>query len=170
VAAFAPAYERFPGGGGMDAATTFLMPPFAPEDSAVVGAWEAYQATAGRVSGGLAPGSAWKQDGTSWTPETALVAYTAAASGRVETAARWLDWLDRNRTSWGSLPEKVTRSGRPAGPAPLLWTSSLVLLTLAELDAQKAATDAAASDIGTTRSPGPTAVPAASGADRASRQ
>ena len=68
-----------------------------------------------RSSGGLAPGAEWKQDGTSWTPETALVAYTAAASGRDKTAERWLTWLDENRTPWGSLPEKVSRSGSPAG-------------------------------------------------------
>ena len=72
--------------------------------------------------------------GSSWTPETALVAYSAAASGEVSTATAWLRWLDRHRTAYGSLPEKVTRSGSPAGPAPLLWTSALVLLTLDELD------------------------------------
>lgn len=133
AATFAPDYERIPGGGGMDAAVTFLMPPFLPADPAVTARWEAYQALAGRESGGLAPGTAWKQDGTSWTPETALVAYTGAASGRTAIAKKWLDWLDRNRTPWGSLPEKVTRRGRPAGPAPLLWTGALVLLTLDEL-------------------------------------
>jgi len=170
VAAYAPAYERFPGGGGMDAATAFLMPPFLPEDAAVVRAWKAYQAEAGRVSGGLAPGSAGKLDGTAWAPGTALAAYTAAPSGQARTAARWLDWLDRNRTSWGSLPEKVTRTGRPAGPAPLLWTSSLVLLTLAELDAQKAATDGAAAPTRSTPSAKPATVPAAPVADRASRR
>lgn len=45
-----------------------------------------------------------------------------------------LDWVDDSRTPWGSLPEKVNRSGRPAGPAPLLWTAALVLLTLDELE------------------------------------
>ena len=131
---FTPSYQRFGSRGGMDAAVAMLMPPFsAQETAAVVPRWEAYQRDALRVSGGLAPGAQWKQDGTSWTPETALVAYTAAASGRSPVAARWLDWLDGHRAAWGSLPEKVTRSGRAGGPAPLLWTVSLVLLTLAEL-------------------------------------
>ena len=62
------------------------------------------------------------------------MAYTAAAVGRDETAEHWLEWLDAHRTPWGSLPEKVNRSGQPAGPAPLLWTAALVLLTLDELD------------------------------------
>jgi GH15 family glucan-1,4-alpha-glucosidase len=73
-------------------------------------------------------------DGNSWTPETALVAYTAAASGHRDLAGHWLTWLSTHRTAYGSLPEKVTRSGRPAGPAPLLWSAALVLLTLCELD------------------------------------
>jgi hypothetical protein len=131
---FGPTFQRFGNEGGMDAAVAVLLPPFGPGGSAPSSRWEVYQREARRVSGGLAPGSAWKQDGTSWTPETALVAYTAAGSGRDQRAAEWLDWLDGSRTSWGSLPEKVTRSGKPGGPAPLLWTSSLVLLTLDELD------------------------------------
>ena len=130
-----PSLERFGDQGGMDAAVAMLMPPFGPEDGRTTKRWLAYQREAMRPSGGLAPGSEWKQDGTSWTPETALVAYTAAASGRDRTAERWLTWLDEHRTPWGSLPEKVNRSGSPAGPAPLLWTAALVLLTLDELDA-----------------------------------
>lgn len=132
-ARFGPDYERFGDSGGLDAAVTFLMPPFATQDPEVMGRWAAYQVDALRPAGGLAPGVDWKQDGTSWTPETALAAYTAAASGRPAVAARWLDWLDANRTSWGSLPEKVTGAALPAGPAPLLWTDALVLLTLDEL-------------------------------------
>ena len=62
------------------------------------------------------------------------MAYTAAASGRRGTAAYWLDWLDEHRTAWGSLPEKVTARGRPAGPGPLAWTAALVVLALAELE------------------------------------
>ena len=131
---FAPEYERFGRRGGHDAAVTMLMPPFAPESPVVVAAWEAYQRQARRAAGGLAPGAEWKRDGISWTPETALVALTAAASGRREVAARWMDWLDSHRTPWGSLPEKVTGAGRPAGPAPLAWTAALVVLTAEELD------------------------------------
>ncbi|MCE1177913.1 MAG: hypothetical protein LWW86_02610 [Micrococcales bacterium] len=131
---FAPDYERFGDTGGLDAATAMLLPPFNSPDATVMHRWRDYQREAARPSGGLAPGAAWKADGTSWTPQVALVAYTAAASGDRETARRWLDWLDAHRAPWGSLPEKVTRTGNPAGPAPLLWTDSLVLLTLAELE------------------------------------
>jgi len=137
---FASGYERFGpgrlGGGGLDASVTFLMPPFAASPSAqVVDAWTRYQSDALRPAGGLAPGAGWKQDGISWTPETALVAYTAAMSGRREVAEHWMDWLNVHRTGWGSLPEKVLANGAPAGPAPLAWTASLVILTAAELDA-----------------------------------
>lgn len=139
---FGPDYERFgPEGGGVDAAVAMLLPPFQRPpgsqlaDHAVSQAWLRYQRTALRPAGGLAPGADWpKDDGASWTPETALVALTAAATARDETATRWLNWLDDHRTSYGSLPEKVTRTGRPAGPAPLVWTSALALLTLDELD------------------------------------
>ena len=140
---FGPGYERFGsgrfGGGGLDAAVTFLMPPFAESPSAqVVGAWTRFQLDAARPAGGLAPGAGWKRDGISWTPETALVAYTAAASGRREVAEQWMDWLDAHRTAWGSLPEKVLATGAPAGPAPLAWTASLVILTAAELESPAA--------------------------------
>ena len=136
---FADGYERFGsswfGGGGLDAAVTFLMPPFAESPSAqVVDAWMRYQSDASRPAGGLAPGARWKQDGISWTPETALVAYTAAMSGRREMAELWMDWLNAHRTEWGSLSEKVLATGAPAGPAPLAWTASLVILTAAELE------------------------------------
>ncbi len=131
---FSPGYERFGDLGELDAAITFLMPPFAVETPEVAQMWSKYQIDALRPAGGLAPGAAWKEDGTSWTPETALAAYTAAASGRTEEATRWLDWLDQHRAPWGSLPEKVTGSALPAGPAPLMWTDALVLLTLAELN------------------------------------
>lgn len=131
-----PELERFGDHGGLDAAVAMLMPPFGPADRRVTKQWRGYQKVALRSSGGLAPGAGWKNDGTSWTPETALVAYTAAASGEEKVAERWLDWLDENRTPWGSLPEKVNRSGNPAGPAPLLWTAALVLLTLDALETE----------------------------------
>ena len=136
---FADGYARFGsgwfGGGGLDAAVTFLMPPFAESPSPqVVDAWTRYQSDALRHAGGLAPGAGWKQDGISWTPETALVAYTAAMSGRPEMAEHWMDWLSAHRTEWGSLPEKVLATGAPAGPAPLAWTASLVILTAAQLE------------------------------------
>lgn len=132
---FGPSFERTTRGGGLDAATAMLMPPFDPDPLVGVReAWRGYQDGAARPGGGLAPGTAWKQDGLSWTPEVALVAYTAAADGQVDLARGWLDWLDAHRTPWGSLPEKVGPGGEPGGPAPLGWTSALVLLTLAELE------------------------------------
>jgi GH15 family glucan-1,4-alpha-glucosidase len=141
---FADDYQRFGsrslpalrvGGGGLDAAVTFLMPPFATSPPPqLVQAWTRYQSSALRPAGGLAPGSQWKQDGISWTPETALVAYTAAMSGQPDVAARWMDWLGAHRTSWGSVPEKVLADGAPAGPAPLAWTAALVVLTAAQLE------------------------------------
>lgn len=132
--AFAPSYQRFGRDGGRDAAVAMLMPPFAPESPSVAGAWVGYQGGAVRPGGGLAPGTAWRQHGESWTPETALVAYTAAASGRTVMARQWMDWLDAHRTPWGALPEKVMPDGSAAGPAPLAWTAALVVLTADELD------------------------------------
>ena len=66
-----------------------LMPPFAAVgDGAAERAWERYPVLALRAAGGLAPGVEWKRDGVSWTPETAMVAYTAAASGHPFVAER----------------------------------------------------------------------------------
>ena len=137
-AEFGPAYERHGRSGGLDAGVTMLMPPFATVgDVAAERAWEHYPVVALRAGGGLAPGVEWKGDGVSWTPETAMVAYTAAASGHPLVAERWLTWLDAHCTSWGSLPEKVLPDGSPAGPAPLAWTAALVVLTEVELAAQR---------------------------------
>ncbi|MCK0111829.1 glycoside hydrolase family 15 [Ornithinimicrobium sp. F0845] len=131
---FGPDFERGGDGGGLDAATTMLLPPFDPEPlPGAREAWLGYQEGALRPAGGLAPGTAWKQDGVSWTPEVALVAYTAAADGQDAIARHWLDWLDAHRAPSGSLPEKVGPDGMAGGPSPLGWTSALVLLTLAEL-------------------------------------
>ena len=84
----------------------------------------------GRPGGGLAPGSAWRDDGSSWTPETALFALSAAATGDTATAHRRLGWLQSHRTAAGSLPEQVLYDGRPGSVAPLAWTAALVLLAL----------------------------------------
>jgi glucoamylase len=131
----ADGYQRFGRYGGRDGAVTFLMPPFADQpDPGVVRAWEQYQREALRPAGGLAPGAQWKKDGASWTPETAMVAYTAAASGRVEVAQRWLDWLQAHITTWGSLPEKVLSDGSPSGPAPLAWSAAAVVLAVTALE------------------------------------
>lgn len=141
VSRFGPDYERFGSRGGVDAAVAVLLPPFQRSplgrnaDRAVHAALLTYQREALQPAGGLAPGADWGAgDGASWTPETAMVALTAASTGREATASTWLDWLDAHRTAYGSLPEKVTRTGKPAGPAPLVWTAALTLLTLHELD------------------------------------
>ncbi len=142
ASAFGPSFQRFGDSGGRDAALSMLMPPFVTGGALATGAaarrvasaWVDYQQGAVRAAGGLAPGTSWFNRGESWTPETALVAYTAAASGRTVIARRWMDWLDVHRTPWGALPEKVLPGGQLAGPAPLAWTDALVVLTAYELD------------------------------------
>ncbi|WP_082590980.1 hypothetical protein [Phycicoccus sp. Soil748] len=141
-----PGYERFGDDGGLDASLVVLLPPFTAEDDLPAGMVRAvekalahYQREASQPAGGVAPGVQWlKPGGASWTPQTALVALSDAAGGHGHAADLRLAWLDAHRTAHGSLPEKVTRTGRPAGPAPLVWTASLVVLTLAELDGTSA--------------------------------
>jgi len=131
---FAPTFGRHPGEWSRDTAVAFLMPPFAAPDRTVTAAWTAAAQAMARPAGGLAPGVAWRQDGVSWTPTTAIFALTAAASGDRDRAVGWLDWLDGHRTRLGALPEKVLWDGRPSAVAPLAWTCAIVLLALAELD------------------------------------
>ncbi|ROS78777.1 glycoside hydrolase family 15 [Cellulomonas sp. PhB143] len=121
-----------------DAATAFLLPPFQP--AALTGAERAWRSSVPamlRPAGGLAPGGSWRADGVSWTPQTALYALAAASTGDQVQAEHWLDWLDAHRTATGALPEKVLADGSPAAVAPLAWTSALVVLALAELDARR---------------------------------
>lgn len=132
VATFGPAFPRHVAG-RPDAAVTFLLPPFT--GCAVPGAARArLDAVPGmrRPAGGVAPGAGWRQDGISWTPQTALQAVAAAATGRADETETWLSWLDRHRTDAGSLPEKVLYNGSPAAVAPLAWTSALVVIALTE--------------------------------------
>ncbi len=138
---FGPSYERHGDSGGVDAGVAMLMPPFTEERPGAARVWSSYPELALRTAGGIAPGAEWKQDGVSWTPETALVAYTAAASGRVDLAEQWLTWLCGTVTPWGSLPEKVLPDGSPAGPAPLAWTAALFVLTEHELEARRASVE-----------------------------
>lgn len=121
-----------------DAATAFLLPPFqgAPLPDAEV-AWLASVVPMKRPAGGLAPGASWREDGISWTPQTALYALAAASNGHATDAGRWLDWLARHRTSSGALPEKVLADGSPAAVAPLAWTSALVVLTVDTLERER---------------------------------
>jgi GH15 family glucan-1,4-alpha-glucosidase len=136
--AFGPGgYPRYLDDAASDASLAFLLPPFAPRCTPdVLGAWRRAREAMRRPAGGLAPGAGWKNDGISWTPETALFALTAAATGDRAGAEQALNWLDRHRTGHGALPEKVLSNGDPAGPAPLAWTAALVVLTVDALERQ----------------------------------
>ncbi|WP_242608876.1 glycoside hydrolase family 15 protein [Actinomadura formosensis] len=134
---FAPyGYPRSPiRGGRMDTSVTFLAPPFAPADTRVTSAIADAARKQALPNGGVLPGERWSGDPkVAWTPETALFGLAAAAAGRTEEAHERLGWLASHRTSLGALPEKVGQTGRPAGPAPLGWTASLVLLSLSALE------------------------------------
>ena len=128
-------YPRLLGGSAADAAVTFLVAPIGPTkvDVEVLTAIERAQAALSRPAGGLAPGAAWKEDGISWTPETALFAAAWAATGHRSKAESLLRWLGDHRTDAGSFPEKVLHDGRPAAVAPLAWTASLVVIARHEL-------------------------------------
>lgn len=129
------AYGRYADGGVADAASAFVLPPFQPEAlSGGLDAWRASATAMARPAGGLAPGAGWRQDGISWTPQTALYALTAATNGDAAQARVWLDWLDAHRTAMGALPEKVLADGSPAAVAPLAWTAACVVLAVATLD------------------------------------
>lgn len=134
----AQGFPRHLGADDPDAAIAFVGPPYGPDvpatTAAVARALPGSEIRMRRPAGGVAPGASWKDDGTSWTPETALLALAYAGSGRPADARRMLGWLAEHRTAAGSLPEKVLHDGRPAAVAPLGWTASLVLLTLARLE------------------------------------
>lgn len=129
VEAFAPRrFQRYAHGGGHCTSVAFLLPPYL--EAAVPGAEEAFdeaRATMARPAGGVAPGAGWKQDGISWTPETAIFANGARATGRQEVANEYFTWLEQHRTAVGSLPEKVRADGLPAAVAPLAWTAAVVI-------------------------------------------
>ena len=130
----AAGYPRYLGDTARDASVAYLLPPFTDAvDPGVLDAWRQAAQTMLRPAGGLAPGAAWKDDGISWTPETALFALTAASTGGSTRARQWLTWLDRHRTQYGALPEKVLSNGRPAGPAPLTMTAALAVLAVSAL-------------------------------------
>lgn len=140
VGAFASdGYPRRQGGGPSDAATAFALPPFQP--TALEGAraaWEDSIPGMLRPAGGLAPGAGWRDDGISWTPQTALYALTAAWQGDEDRAHHLLTWLSEHRTASGALPEKVLADGSPAAVAPLAWTCALVVLAVDALDERAA--------------------------------
>lgn len=133
---FAPrGYPRLLGGDAPDAAVTFLVAPIGePQpDLPLLTALDRAQTAMARPAGGLAPGAAWKDDGISWTPETALFAAAWAATGYPAKAEELLSWLGRHRTAAGSFPEKVLHDGRPAAVAPLAWTAASVVIARHEL-------------------------------------
>ena len=126
-------YQRHPGGGGPDAAVTWLGPPFGPADPAVGravrAAWRRLT-----VAGGAVPGRPWL-GGDPWTPATASFALAAMAAGDRPAAEARLAWLLAHRTPLGAFPERVGRdNGAPRSVAPLAWTHALVLLTLVSRD------------------------------------
>ncbi|WP_235856987.1 glycoside hydrolase family 15 protein [Occultella glacieicola] len=128
-------YGRYAGRSARDAATAFVLPPFQPEGLAgAAAAWEASIAEMIRPAGGLAPGGSWPETSISWTPQTSLYAWSAAANGQPERAVEWLDWIAEHRTPLGAIPEKVGPDGSPAGVAPLMWSAAVVILTAAELE------------------------------------
>ena len=126
--AFAPDWGRHMRDDDVDAAIALVGPPF----TRTLAGTRAVRASAvvrmRRSGGGVGPGTSWRDDGVSWTPETALLAWSAAALGRRQEAEQLLSWLDGHRTAVGALAEKVGDDGAPAGPAPLAWTCALVIL------------------------------------------
>lgn len=128
-------YPRHVDGDKVDTALTFVLPPFQPLPlRGADDVWSRATDVMRRPGGGLAPGEGWKEDGISWTPETALFALSAASTGRTAQARSWLHWLADHRTPSGSLPEKVLSNGDPAAVAPLTWTAALVVLAVDALE------------------------------------
>ena len=115
--------------GGPDAAVTWLAPPFAPADPAVLAAVARAAERLSPEGGGAVPGLPWR-DREFWTPATASFALAAMASGDHAAAERRLGWLLDHRTALGAFPERVRRDGELRSVAPLAWTHAIVLLTL----------------------------------------
>lgn len=133
----ATGYQRYVGRGGADTGVAFLGPAYVPEPLAGVEA--AIAAAPSRLrqpAGGLTPGESWKDDGVSWTPETAAFALAQArrpATGAWSDAPSLLRWVASSRTDAGSLPEKVNVDGSGGSACPLAWTAALALLAIDEL-------------------------------------
>jgi glucoamylase len=121
-------------GSGADAAITFLGPPLAAPDPAVLRAARAAQQALRLPDGGLRPGTGWAgAKDVAWTPETALFALFDAATGQHQRAVAVLSWLAGHRTALGELSEQVSAAGHPVSVAPLAWTDAIALLaTLAQ--------------------------------------
>jgi glucoamylase len=116
---------------GDDAAVTFLGPPFAEADPAVVSAITNTERSLRLPNGGILPGTDWPgSKTTAWTAETAFFALFDAETGNQQQASQLLTWLATHTTRLGTLPEKVDARGRPVSAAPLAWTDAAVLLAL----------------------------------------
>jgi glucoamylase len=126
-------YHRLPyTDSGDDAAVTFLGPPFADADPAVVSAITNTERSLRLPNGGILPGTDWPGNRTTaWTAETAFFALADAGTGNRQQATQLLTWLAMHATRLGTLPEKVDARGRPVSAAPLAWTDAAVLLALA---------------------------------------
>lgn len=117
---------------GRDSAIAFLAPPFAPYGPGLARETHTTEEALTAPNGGVVPGERWPQEPTvSWTPETAFFMLAAASSGDDERADRIFGWLASHRTSLGAFPEKVDGDGLPQAAAPLAWTESIVVLSLA---------------------------------------
>ena len=128
---FAPAWGRHLRRNDVDATIALVLPPFTQPLTGARAVRQTATERMRRPAGGLAPGAGWRDDGVSWTPETALMAWSALSLGMEEEGTRLLAWLEAHRTAAGALPEKVLANGAPAGPAPLAWTCALILLATA---------------------------------------
>jgi glucoamylase len=125
-------YHRLPyTDSGDDAAVTFLGPPFADADPAVVSAVTSTERSLRLPNGGILPGTDWPGNRTmAWTAETAFFALFDAETGNRQQAGQMLTWFATHTTRLGTLPEKINARGRPVSAAPLAWTDAAVLLTL----------------------------------------
>jgi glucoamylase len=125
-------YHRLPyTDSGDDAAVTFLGPPFADADPAVMSAITSTERSLRLPNGGILPGTDWPGNRTmAWTAETAFFALSDAGTGHQQQATQLLTWLATHTTRLGTLPEKVDARGRPVSAAPLAWTDAAVLLAL----------------------------------------
>jgi glucoamylase len=125
-------YHRLPyTDSGDDAAVTFLGPPFADADPAVVSAVTSTERSLRLPNGGILPGTDWPGNRTmAWTAETAFFALFDAETGNRQQTGQMLTWFATHTTRLGTLPEKINARGRPVSAAPLAWTDAAVLLTL----------------------------------------
>ncbi|MEK8227682.1 hypothetical protein NKG05_18600 [Oerskovia sp. M15] len=136
-------YPRHVSGGPQDAATTFALPPFQP--TALAGAEEAWRSSVMsmlRPAGGVAPGAAGGPTASRGRPRPPCSRSPAPRSAR--RRPRRAGWTGSTRTGLPpGDPGEGPRGRVPAAVAPLTWSSALVVLTLVEMEDQRAAAAAA---------------------------